>query len=515
MAFDLSTVLSGITPEPASGREQIQYIQLDHIDGDPKNFYQLSGIEDLAANISLCGLQQPIRVRENPGADGRYIIVSGHRRHRALQELAKDAPEKWAEAPCIVERDEISPALRQLRLIFANANTRTMTSSEVAEQVRQVEELFYQLKEEGYEFSGRMRSHVSEVVGIKEARLAKLKAIQNNLIPEVRAAWERGDLRESYAYEVSTFPPEQQQILNKVMGENWATFSSYLGNVKGSFGSINAQTCKDGGPCLNCENKMRRAAKEKWFNPCNHCCKHCDSLRSCKYACSKAADEKKAAQAAEKDRRQADKAKNALLEEKQERQADLVREIYRRIGELRREAGASVEDLLKSGGRSYFGKRCDDEEEKYEAGEVSCRTNLPISYGFDAGFVEGLRNVADLLGCSIDYLLGRCSNRTPAAAESAPEPPAQAAAGMWHTDSPKEDGHYLILTIFAGDFYADDADWCGDYWCQCGVPLTAADGPVVAWTSFPDIPGLEGANELDSRGPEEEAAKEALLAEEV
>lgn len=496
MAFDLSTVLSGITPEPASGREQIQYIQLDHIDGDPKNFYQLSGIEDLAANISLCGLQQPIRVRENPGTDGRYIIVSGHRRHRALQELAKDAPEKWAEVPCIVERDEISPALRQLRLIFANANTRTMTSSEMAEQVRQVEELLYQLKEEGYEFSGRMRSHVSEVVGIKESKLAKLRAIQNNLIPEVRAAWERGDLRESYAYEASTFPPEQQQILNEVMGENWATFSSFLGNVKGSFGSINAQTCTDGGPCLNRENKMRRAAKEKWFNPCNHCCKRCDSLRSCKYACSKAADEKKNAQAEAKARRQEETEEKALLNEKHERQADLIREIYRRIGELRRDTGISVGELYTSGGKYYYGEHCDATEESLEAGnDISHLTDIPISYGLSVGYIEGLCGVADLLGCSIDYLLGRCSNRTPAATESASEPPAQAAAGMWHTGSPREDGHYLILTIFSGDFYADDADWCGDYWCQCGVPMTASDGPVVAWTSFPDIPGLVEANE--------------------
>lgn len=99
MAFDLSSVLSGIAPEPAAGRKQISYIPLDCIDGDPKNFYQLSGIEELAANISLCGLQQPLLVRANPQAEGRYIIVSGHRRHRALQELAKEARENGRKFP--------------------------------------------------------------------------------------------------------------------------------------------------------------------------------------------------------------------------------------------------------------------------------------------------------------------------------------------------------------------------------------------------------------------------------
>lgn len=392
-----------------------------------------------------------------------------------------------------MERDEISPALRQLRLIFANANTRAISSAELAQQASQVEELLYQLKEEGYDFPGRMRSHVAEVVGIKEARLAKLKAIQNHLIPEVRAAWERGELKESCAYTVSAFPPDQQQILYEVMGENWATFSSSLNNVKGFFESINEQACKDGGPCANRENKMRRAAKEKWFNSCDHCCKHCDSLRTCKFACPRAADEKNAAQATEKERRQADKEKKALLEETQERQAALIRELYRRIGQLRREAGVSVRDLYERSGKHYYGERCDREEEAHEAGNgISHITDLPISYGLSVGYIEGLCGVADLLGCSIDYLLGRCSNRTPAAsAETAPESPAQ-TAGMWHTGDPEEDGHYLIITIFAGDFYTDDADWCGDCWCQCGTPMVDADGPVVAWTKYPDLYGLEG-----------------------
>lgn len=39
-----------------TGREQIEYIDLGHIDPDPNNFYSLEGLEELAANIQLCGL---------------------------------------------------------------------------------------------------------------------------------------------------------------------------------------------------------------------------------------------------------------------------------------------------------------------------------------------------------------------------------------------------------------------------------------------------------------------------
>mgnify|MGYP006898665938 CR=1 FL=1 len=55
--------------------------------------------------------------------------------------LAQDNPERWSEIPCIVEADDASPALQQLRLIYANANTRKMTDAEISEQAQQVEKL--------------------------------------------------------------------------------------------------------------------------------------------------------------------------------------------------------------------------------------------------------------------------------------------------------------------------------------------------------------------------------------
>ena len=80
MGFDLGELLKDV-PKLDAGREQIEYIRLDLIEEDPNNFYQLSDIDALAANIELCGLQQPIRVRLTDG--GHYRIVSGHRRRKA------------------------------------------------------------------------------------------------------------------------------------------------------------------------------------------------------------------------------------------------------------------------------------------------------------------------------------------------------------------------------------------------------------------------------------------------
>ena len=59
--FNLADVLRDVSAQDLGqkDREQIQYIDIDLIDPDPKNFYELSDLDELAANIELVGLQQP------------------------------------------------------------------------------------------------------------------------------------------------------------------------------------------------------------------------------------------------------------------------------------------------------------------------------------------------------------------------------------------------------------------------------------------------------------------------
>ena len=103
MAFNLGDALKGVS-YPDTGREQIEYIRLERIEEDPNNFYQLSDIDQLAANIELCGLQQPIRVRPIEGTD-RYMIVSGHRRRKAIEMLAVS---RYDEIVGLIDREEFT-----------------------------------------------------------------------------------------------------------------------------------------------------------------------------------------------------------------------------------------------------------------------------------------------------------------------------------------------------------------------------------------------------------------------
>ena len=202
MAFDITSVLKGVSG-PDTGKEQIEYIPVDQIDPDPNNFYSLDGLDELAGNIELIGLQQPLRVR--PGEDGRFIVVSGHRRRAAILMIRDGGSEMFRDGvPCIVDRGEESPAMRELRLIYANASTRVMGPAEISKQAERTEMLLYQLKEEGIiEFPGRMRDHVAEACRISKTKLARLHAIRKNLVQPLLEEFDAGHLNESVAYRMS------------------------------------------------------------------------------------------------------------------------------------------------------------------------------------------------------------------------------------------------------------------------------------------------------------------------
>ena len=167
---------------------------------DARNFYTVSGVEDLAANIQLCGLMDPLRVSK---AEDGYTIVSGHRRFAALSLLAKE-DSRFSKAACIVDPGTESPQMQELRLIYANADTRRMSSADIARQAERVQELLYELKEQGVDFPGRMRDHVAEACKISKSKLSRLEAIRSHLAPDIRKVYwdgpEKGRLNEAAAY---------------------------------------------------------------------------------------------------------------------------------------------------------------------------------------------------------------------------------------------------------------------------------------------------------------------------
>lgn len=288
--FDI-TKFAATLPEavPESGtREQIEYIDEAKLSGDGENFYSMEGIEALAQNIELVGLQQPLRVRPDPDDEGGYIVVSGHRRLTAIRTICKaDEPERWRTVPCIVERGELSPAMRELRLIYANSDTRRMSNADLSAQAERVEKLLYQLQEEGVEFPGRMRDHVAEVCQISKSKLARLKVIREGLSKseQIAKAWEKGELPEAAALEIARMDDETQYRLLDWVIDNHRTWT--INNVREfrTCWTCCKHRCPDTGDF--CSNAVRMYAERYRYGEwrCAGCCRECLNRDTCSTAC--------------------------------------------------------------------------------------------------------------------------------------------------------------------------------------------------------------------------------------
>lgn len=483
MAFNLGDALRGVS-ELDTGREQIEYIRLELLDEDPNNFYHLSDIDQLAANIELCGLQQPIRVRHVPDSD-RYMIVSGHRRRKAIELLAKDDPEKWAEVACIVENDTASRALQQLRLIYANANTRKMTPAETSRQAEEVTNLLYQLKEEGYEFPGRMRDHVAEAVGVSKTKLARLKVIRENLDASWADDWESGALTEAQAYALAKMPPFWQSIIKENYG--YAVTSLYadtIDRMHEKFMRVNDIKCGYGLQiCEHTSSMMAKLSKETWYTPCTGCCFDCSDLRTCKNCCPQALEKQRELKAAEK----AEKREERQHQEDLERPgAEFAKMVYQRIGEARSQNDISVETLTKARGVFYSASIDLPKQLSMENGDgkYSPNTYLPLGTSVRACDLMQMVAVADALQCSVDYLLGRTDEMKIVSKTDTIEQPEKVSAAdtIWHPIS-EEPPIGEVLVWIDCDGYADTGKYTGNQ--DIGGYCTVAYSDARYWAHLP------------------------------
>ena len=490
MAFDLSELLKDMPKSDT--REQIEYIKLDLIDGDEQNFYELSDVESLANNIATIGLQQPIRVRTHPTAEGRYMAVSGHRRRAALQLLAQEEPERWEEVACIVDRDVVSPALQQLRLIFGNANTRKMSSADLSEQAAQVEKLLYQLKEDGYEFPGRMRDHVAQVVQISKTKLAKLKMIRDNLAPCWQDRYKRNKLVEETAYSLAQLPAEWQRSIFDVLGDdgwfNAANVKEYMKRFH-KIDKLRCNGCNRGFSCQNVVLKREKAVSVNTWSPfyCGECCSTCPDLASCKNACPAMAEKIKQLKA---DKREARRQEKLAQEKKDLPQVERIRSLWQRFGYERARAKKSVKEVFKVQGRYYYS----DDDKRFEEHEnctakITTGTKLPYNYNCYLPEIDRLIAVADLFGCSLDYLFCRTDVREVAQkslAEKVPESGTEGAAdevipGVWYSSSVEPPIGAKIIVMDGNDYVDDDV-----YKGAGNLRYDVVKWPnVVRWTLMP------------------------------
>lgn len=430
---ELTRALAGDVPESGTeGRDQIEYIDIGLIDSDPGNFYELRDIPDLAGDIETVGLQQPLLVR--PGEDGHVVLISGHRRRAALQMLVDEGKERFRQVPCI-RKTGGNALVYEMQLIFANAHTRVLTNAEIGKQAARLEEIFYQLKEQGYEFPGRMIDHVAKACNIKRAKLGRLKKIEAHLAPCYKPLWDAGDLPEDTADALAGLPQDVQERIKRVCPKKTPTANTIrvmgdrLESRQRDYFTVGFR-CPDGGVCTHQDkffwHDLTCGSREicsglKCCVTCREGGAHRVDGSACGAACpemcakARAVYEKAKAEQKDSEEREASKARSKAVRKAMADAARIVRAADAAGLDDDTKLESAYSSLTEVGVlRKISQGDIPEGMSNYGLGEI-------IPYR-----TKDLTSMAQTLHCSTDYLLGLTDQLRPASAE-----PGQMVLAAW------------------------------------------------------------------------------------
>lgn len=178
--------------------------------------YSIGDVTELAESIRQFGLAHDIIVSVPANVDNRYVIVSGHRRFKAYQQLHEQYPDEYGtiKAKVFKEKDE---RLIRLLLIQSNATSRVLTNAEKMRQYVEMEKILKDLKASNM-LEGSVRDNMSKRMNESSGQIARYLTINNRLIPELLGLFEKDEIGVSLAYEIAGLDCEgQEKALSMLM----------------------------------------------------------------------------------------------------------------------------------------------------------------------------------------------------------------------------------------------------------------------------------------------------------
>lgn len=196
----------GIVPKMA--KSEIKEIDVDKLVENPDNFFHIDdmNMETLKNSIAAFGIQQNLVVTPTEG--GKYMIVAGHRRCRAVKELLKEnAIGVKRTVPCRIEYDEMAA---NMLLIMTNLESRELTNYEKIESYQRMDSLVtYYLK------TGKLQGHKRDLMAkrmhMSETGIGRMNVIAKKLLDDFTDYIKDGKIGMSVAYEIARKPANEQQ----------------------------------------------------------------------------------------------------------------------------------------------------------------------------------------------------------------------------------------------------------------------------------------------------------------
>jgi ParB family chromosome partitioning protein len=451
MAFDVSSIFAQqvqAVSRSDTGRE-LRQVDIDELVGNDANFYAVDEdkLDELKNSIALSGIMDPPTV--TPAEDGKYRLISGHRRTAAVRALVAEGREDLRKMPVFV-RNPKSAAMEELELIMANSTARVLTSAEISQAAQRVERLLYDLKEQGVEFPGRMRDHVAEACNVSKTKLANLHMIEENLIQDFKTQWAAGKLPDATALELARCEVALQMRLHNAFART-KEFPTSVGIAKvrelaeqgAKWRPDACLHCPDGQSCPTSRDDAtlrHDALCPAWGGRClgTKCCMDCpsganaQSWNTCDQMCARA--------------KQYRADKNADEKQKEEDAKEKTRRVYR-AGVQRKAArlvkaidAAGLPDDTKLTFANYAADKTVEKIRAYANGDFGD----DYFYGTDSldPDAKHVPELCEKLHCSADYLLGLTEEL---------QPVSKSDTLPWRTGTDYPDGKILFLFDDAGN----------------------------------------------------------------
>lgn len=200
-------------------------IDINLIDpSEDNNGMSLDEIDELAQSILENGMDQNLVVI--PKADGRYKLMTGHRRRLALLKLVNEGHGEFSQVPCLVKdldniKFDISQSAKEkFALITTNIQNRKRTLADNLHLMKLADEVFAELRKAGVD-TGKRREWVAAQLGISPSSVRDMTAIEKKATPAVKKAIEENKLPLTAATEIVQHSEEQQnKIIEQSEGQN-------------------------------------------------------------------------------------------------------------------------------------------------------------------------------------------------------------------------------------------------------------------------------------------------------
>lgn len=178
------------------------------------NNYELSALEELAASIEAYGLKQNLEVKAAPDQPGKYVILTGHRRHAAIGMIRKDRPDLFSHVPCRIV-DVASTADEKIQMIITNATARDMSDADKLNQYIDLKKAIEERIKETGEKIGDKRKYFATMLKVSETQIQRYRDVEEKLIPELKSKIQDGDLSIQKAAEIAKLPQETQETIKE------------------------------------------------------------------------------------------------------------------------------------------------------------------------------------------------------------------------------------------------------------------------------------------------------------